>query len=286
MPTSTGDRFGVLILTHGRPENIHTLNALKRARYSGPWRLVVDDTDATLDRYRELYGEKVVVFSKAEIAKTFDAADLEPDMRTVVYARNASFDIARELGWDYFLQLDDDYTDFSHRFWKDGQFSSKTTRRFDALCDLMLEFLDASGAMTVAFSQGGDYIGGKGGTLAKTEVKRKAMNTFFLRTDSPMRFVGRVNEDVNTYVTLGSRGGLFLTVSGVQMNQVQSQSQPGGMTESYLDAGTYVKSFYTVMMAPSCVRIGLMGNVEMRYHHHVLWNNAVPKILSDRHLKG
>lgn len=32
--------------------------------------------------------------------------------RAILYARNESFRIARELGLTYFLQLDDDYSDF------------------------------------------------------------------------------------------------------------------------------------------------------------------------------
>ena len=57
------------------------------------------------------------------------------------------------------------------------------------------------------------------------------------------------------------------------------------MTDVYLDSGTYVKSFYTVMMAPSCVEIRRLGPVNQRYHHSISWDHAVPKILNERYRK-
>ena len=79
----------------------------------------------------------------------------------------------------------------------------------DQVFDLMLDFLDDTGAATVAFAQGGDQIGGVKGGNFKQGIVRKAMNTFFCRTDRPVGFLGRLNEDVNAYVVHGSRGCAF-----------------------------------------------------------------------------
>ena len=65
------------------------------------------------------------------------------------------------------------------------------------------------------------------------------------------------------------------------MDQKRTQTNPGGMTDLYLDAGTYVKSFYSVMYAPSCVTIRDMGRINRRLHHRVDWNAAAPKILPE-----
>lgn len=53
------------------------------------------------------------------------------------------------------------------------------------------------------------------------------------------------------------------------------------MSDLYLDSGTYVKSFYTVMFAPSCTTIKPMGDKHMRLHHSIKWDSAVPKIVSE-----
>lgn len=94
-----------------------------------------------------------------------------------------------------------------------------------------------------------------------------------------------MNEDVNTYTTLGSRGELLLTVTDFMLNQRQTQATKGGMTDLYLDSGTYLKSFYSVMMMPSCVKIKGMGVSNIRLHHSVSWRHCVPKILSENEKK-
>lgn len=278
-------RFGVFILTHGRPDNVLTFDTLRKAGYTGPVYLIIDNEDSRGQEYRDRFGpENVIEFDKAAVAETFDTADTQNDRRAIVYARNASFEIAKNLGLDYFLQLDDDYTDFLYRYVEGSSIRSVAIRSMDAVVEAMLTFLDETGAATVAFSQGGDHMGGVEGWIDRG-LLRKAMNSFFCRTSRPIRFVGRVNEDVNTYVVRGGRGELFLTVMGLQLNQVATQQSAGGMTGIYKDAGTYVKSFYTVMMAPSATSVRSLGRNDHRCHHSVRGDLAYPKILSSRYRK-
>jgi len=280
-------RFAVFILTHGRPDNQRTVRALTKNGYTGPiyWLIDTDDTEA--DAYRDLYGDRVIVFDKAAEAERFDTMDLSTDRRTIVYARNASQRIAREMGLDYILQLDDDYNYFAHRFIHPdtGALSYAYIQSFDALSEAMLTFLDDTGAATVALAQGGDYMGGAP-SFRKKAIMRKAMNSFWIDLTRPVPFRGRVNEDVNTYVGEGATGSVFLTVGRVGLEQPDTQSSEGGMTGSYRDAGTYVKSFYTVMVAPSCVTISLMGETSKRFHHKIRWDHAVPKIIGPHHRKA
>lgn len=279
------DNFAIFILTNNRPNKVITLNTLKRSGYTGKVYLVLDDEDTSIEQYRELHGrDNILVFSKKEAARYTDVGDGQPNLRGVVYARNASQKLAQELGYDYILQLDDDYTGFSYRYLEDGRIRSQTVRNFDEIVTAMLDFLDKTNALTVAFSQGGDHFGGVDGPITKG-LLRKAMNSFFIRTTRPVNFLGRINEDTNAYVLDGTRGELFFTVMGIQLNQVQTQKSSGGLTEIYLDSGTYVKSFYTVMMAPSCTKIKPMGKTHMRLHHSVSWDNAVPKIISQNYKK-
>lgn len=276
--------FAVFILTHGRPENIVTIKSLERGGYSGKVYIVIDNEDNTADRYRELYGDKVIRFDKLAESKKFDTADLSEDRRAIVYARNVCFDLAEQLGLEYFLELDDDYTDFEYRWPECGKLMIKSIARLDALFSAMVEFLETSGALSVALAQGGDLIGDANNFFRKG-LSRKAMNTFFCKTSRRFKFVGRVNEDVNTYTSLGNKGGLFLTVTNVQIVQKQTQSQGGGMSGLYLDSGTYVKSFYSVIFSPQAVKVAEMGAHHRRMHHRVNWNACTPKILSDRYRK-
>ena len=133
-------------------------------------------------------------------------------------------------------------------------------------------------------AQSGDFIGGLG-TVGKKYVKgefsRKAMNSFFCSTDKPFCFNGRLNEDVNTYTSLQSRGSVFITFGRLRLQQKPTQKNKGGMTDIYCDNGTYIKSFYSVMFMPSAVKISKMGVNNFRLHHKVKWNNTAPLILPE-----
>lgn len=277
--------FVTFILTHGRPDKVWTYDTLRKNGYTGPIVFVLDNEDDTVDQYRQRYSlndvsNLIYVFDKLDIANRYDTVDNGTDRRSIFYARNACFEIAKELNYDYFLELDDDYTCFRSRVDIDGKFATIYHRDLDSLFEAMLQFLDNSNADTVAFAQTGDFIGGMGSRVYKEKLARKAMNSFFCRTNKQFRFIGRINEDVNTYVLEGSKGKLMFTVADASLDQKQTQSNSGGMTELYLNSGTYVKSFFTIITNPSSVKIYVMGQSHKRIHHSIDWNKAVPKIIS------
>ena len=163
--------------------------------------------------------------------------------------------------------------------------SAKPARQLDRIFEDMIRFLDVSGAATVAFAQGGDFVGGLNGGNFKKGLLRKAMNSLFCRTDRPIDFRGTMNEDVTTYTTLGSRGRLFFTLCNMCVIQIPTQSLDGGMTESYLETGTYVKTFYSVMAMPSCIKVSMMYTKHKRIHHRIDWECCVPKIINEKYRK-
>lgn len=274
--------FAVFILSHGRADNVITWYTLDKCGYTGKRYVVIDNEDDQGAEYVRRYGDAVLVFDKREVEKTFDTFDNRDERRTVVFARNACFDLAKKVGAKYFLELDDDYTDFMVRYVGNGKLRGIRIPDFDRLCDEMISFLDVSGSLSVCLCQGGDFIGGVGNGRFQKGLLRKAMNSFFCSVERPFQFLGRINEDVNTYTLLGSRGGLFLSVTRAMLTQMQTQSNAGGMTGCYIDGGTYVKSFYTVLCMPSAVKVMIMGAHHRRMHHSVRWQNCVPEILSER----
>ena len=287
--TKFDNEFAVFILTHGRADKVITYEVLRKQGYTGRIYLMVDDEDAQIDDYKRLYGDQVIVFSKQEAIDMTDAGDNFKKRNGVVFARNYNFKVAKDLKLKYFLQLDDDYTGFAFAF--DNQKKFLTTKRaatknLDRVFRACVKFLVASDFDSVAFGQGGDFIGGQAGRAAKLHVKdkflRKVMNTFFFRTDRPLKFMGSINEDVNLYVSGGLKGKKFATIMRMRIDQKQTQSNSGGLTDIYLDLGTYIKSFYSVMYAPSCVHVYEMGVNHKRLHHMVTWKNTAPLIIDEK----
>jgi hypothetical protein len=270
----------VFILSHGRAKNVYTEKTLRKHGYTGKIVVVIDNEDQTADDYIENF-EHVEIFDKKAIAATFDEADNFEDRRAIVYARNACFDIAEKLGYKYFIQMDDDYTYFEYRVYTNQRQVPVEVRNLDSVLLLLLDFYKKTPFATISMAQGGDFIGGKNNRMAKRPtIFRKCMNSFICSTDRRFQFIGRINEDVNTYVKQQSIGLLMGTIPFVALGQKTTQKNKGGMTDLYLDSGTYVKSFYTVMLSPSSCTIKPMGDKHKRLHHSVKWDYAVPKILN------
>lgn len=281
-------KFAVFILTHGRANNILTLANLRKHGYTGRIVLVIDNEDAQASEYYRLYGhDDVVMFDKAAEALTTDAADLNLERTAILWARNASFQIAKNLGLTHFIQLDDDIKQFMTYFLGDGTFLQRTCRKLDQVFASLCDFIDTDPRIiTVCISQAGDYIGGKDSDKAKClKLWRKAMNSFVCRTDRPFKWFGRMNEDVSTYTLLGSQGKLMFTFPGYCLIAKLTQQNQGGITEAYCDTGTYQKSMYSVMYHPSSVKIHAIGWKNYRIHHQVRWANTVPLILNQKYKK-
>lgn len=274
-----------VILTYNRAGKNHTYNTLRKYGFTGDVYMVCSTDDPSLNKYKSKY-ENVLTFDKKDYEGKFDIGDNFKDYRVVVYARNAVFDLMERLGIEEFIVLDDDYTGF--RVTCDGRgnyITSAKLNKFDTMVNNLLEFYRRTSAKTLCISQGGDYIGGESSSVFKKGLSRKAMNFFICSTKRRFSFVGRINEDVNTYVRYGIKGDLFFTVREYRLEQLATQSNKGGLTDFYLDGGTYVKSFYTVMMAPASVTISLMGVSNKRLHHKIDWNKTAPKILDGRYKK-
>lgn len=286
----TTDKYIVFILSHGRANKVDTFKTLRDQGYTGRIGIVIDDEDEQGDAYRKKFGkDNVFVFNKTEVAKRFDEV-IRGDRRTVVYARNACFDIARQIGIKYFIELDDDYLYFSYTFDPELEWcrnrEKKTIHDLDAIFSSVWDFYLKTTAASVALAQGGDFIGGgDGNNTDSVKLLRKAMNSFFCSTDRPFNFTGRINEDVNTYTMEAHRGMLFFTVNQIGLNQGKTQSNKGGMTEVYLDNGTYLKSFFSVIVCPSAVKVRMMGAKQRRLHHSVSWNNCAPKLIDETYKK-
>jgi hypothetical protein len=271
--------FAVFILTHGRPDNVITVKTLQGCGYTGPIYFIVDNEDKAVDQYIKNFGaDRVKIFDKKAMADLVDEGNNFGNRKVIIHARNACFYIAKEIGVTYFVQFDDDYYYFGYRDFE----GAKKIRNMDKAFTSMLNFYKSTQISTIAFSQGGDHIGGFSGV----KLKRKAMNSFFCSTERPFQFIGSINEDVNTYTSLGCRGHIFMTFTGIQLDQKDTQSNNGGMTDEYALTGTYVKSFHSVLMHPSGVKASMMNTKNPRIHHSVSWKNTTPMILDPKHKKN
>ena len=290
-PSKRIDDFCVFILSFGRSDNVITYNTLHKEskQFSQDVYIICSDDDKDLDNYKIKFGENVLVFNKDILNEYIDKGNNFDDKKVILFARNICFGFAKKLGYRYFVEFDDDYSQFSQRFVAHTETGDMLKQRqlldYDIMFKSHLDLLKSTPCRTIAFSQNGDYIGGAGNGDNARGWKRKAMNSFFCDTEKPFLFFGLLNEDVNYYSTAGRMGILNYSMYGYSLNQGTTQANSGGMTDEYLASGTYVKSFYSVMYCPSAVKISLLGNPgkEKRIHHNVKGENCYVKVLDEKY---
>lgn len=275
--------LGIFILTYGRAKEQTTLNTLSKYGIKKNVYLVIADNDPQLDQYQSKYGEIVKTFHREDIQE-----DIEDNIKPksgVISARNYCFDLAKQLGFDYFVELDDDYTTFCYRWVEKGKLRGKKLRDLSLILSASVNALKNTPIECFAWCQSGDFVGGAQSDMVRAGFKRKAMNAMFFKADSSIRFYGRINEDVNMYVHHGKIGQLILTETFVDLHQAKTQTLEHGMSDLYNENGTYLKSMYSVMQDPAIVSLNPMGNVHLRIHHRINWNACTPKILSPKFKK-
>ncbi len=278
------DQLALFIMSHGRADRCFTMAALERHGWTGPTFIIIDDEDAQAGAYRERYGERVIQFNKREVAERVDVADNFPGRHSIVFARHACYDVARQLGFRYFGQFDDDYNRFQWRFDSQRFYTTKKISDLDAVLAALLDYYKDIPAASIAIGQGGDFLGGQLNEVYAHAIvlARKAMNSFLCDVERPIAFAGRLNDDVTAYSDLQRRGELFFSYMGCTLNQHESGQSEGGMSASYQESGWYKKAMYSVIQCPSGVYVRDMGLSGRRIHHRLIWDAVTPRVLHEK----
>ena len=220
-------KSAIFIPTYKRAENVVTYKTLKDAGYNGQIYLVISDDDNELEKYKKIYKNKVIVFSKEDIRPFVDMLDNFEKRNCVVYARNIIFKIAKKLKLDCFCVLDDDYSAFRFRRIFGDKLRGFKVNNIQSIIEQSYEYLMKTENLDCfAWSQSGDFIGGAD-TYYRINGKRKIMNAFFFKTNNPIRFIGSINEDLNASVYEGQRGRVFFTINDVSIEQKDTQQNKG-----------------------------------------------------------
>lgn len=280
--------FCYFILSHERADNIQTYKQLKKLNTKYPVFILIDDTDSQQDLYKEKYGDKVIIFNKKEYKTklNIDMMDNFENMINCVIPRNYCFYIAKRMGFDYFAELDDDYNLIQFRIpdYTKQKLYGKNISNFDNIIDIHLNFLENTPTVSLAFAQGGDYVGGIHSQIIQKQYRRKAMNFIFHKTNRPVKYIGTLNDDVTAYTHWGSIGQIYLTFSHLNVHQPPTQQQKGGLTDAYQD-GTYLKTIYSLLPSPRQIKITYHPGMN-RIHHLIQWKYVTPCILNQKYKKN
>lgn len=283
------DDFGVVIISHQRADDLRdrlTVKTLRQGGYTddnGTIIVVIDDEDRDLEKYKA-YFKNVHVFNKRQVfrEKDIDMMDNFGRMESATYARNIVFDVARSYGLKYFCLMDDDIRELQYRHVEHGMLRAKNIPDLHWFFGVMVDWLRDTGALSVGMIGGGDIIGGMHNSKFKHGIIRRVCNVFFCDVDQPMDFRGTMNEDIVAYTRAGFLGKLCMSHMNIAALEPPTQSVKGGMTEIYLECGTYMKAFYPLMMNPGAVKISCFGETYTRIHHRITGDSMYVKVLNEK----
>ena len=192
--------------------------------------------------------------------------------------------IAREAGTKYYLELDDDMKDISYRYEDNGHLRGKKVANLDKLFDLICDYMDEAPVGAVGFGNAADYIGG---LESAKKIGRVFYNSFFLRTDDDIMWLGRHSDDSNTLISQQKTGKPWIKFRMVQANYdvwipKHESKSGGGSIATYNELGAYLLRYYLIMYHPDCTKIIFSHeNVD----NSISEKNAFPCIVSGRFKK-
>lgn len=248
------NEYAVFIITHGRPRNQLTVSTLRSRGYTGKIYLVVDTDDLCLNEYKQLYGDAVLTFDKSEYIRRTDTGLSEPYANFAVFARNATEDIARNLGYKYIVVMDDDLTNFRFRYDDNGSFKSiKITNTMQAVMDEYVNYLAVADISCLCFGVHNNYMRGTDALYTVNPRTRLCFTVFFRNLKFEVDWKLNMCEDRITSIDSSRKGQVWLQLLNVQVDTVAiGGTVAGGNSSVYNSLDKFKQTFFPVMIFPDC----------------------------------
>lgn len=279
--------FAIMICTHGRPDKQYTLEALRKAGYTGLIILIVDDEDDTYKEYLNWIDkdEKVKVH---KFCKQYyvDSVDYGTKLyrKVILYAKCACEDIARDMGLDAFVISDDDTKQFRYRFIEDGKLRAlPITKNFDEVADTFVDYLKNADLTALSFGFTSSYL--KGTSVfdpVTTCNNRVAYNFVFRNSKHKVDWRGSYGEDLITACTSSIVGNVWMNMPVIHNDMVVQGKSDGGMTELYKSQDSLELVQCETMYCPTSMKAQYY---KTRWYGAVQRENTFPRIISSKYSK-
>ena len=242
----------IFILSNGRPDKVKTYDYLKES-FSGDVYILCDDQDETLPAYKDKFGSKVIVFNKDEWVKKSDPMDNFNSKKSVLYARNAVFEIAAAMGYRYLVMADDDIKDLQFRYEQDGKLLAKPVSNLDKVIDYIVQLMNTTAISYFSFGTDKNFIGGVQNKNFQKKVIDKVYNFIICKSGQQHSYKGIMNEDEIHNVISLSTGVLLKSLTAIQIvMEPVGKGETGGNSETYKENGyySYTRNFYPIIACP------------------------------------
>ena len=282
------DDFAIFIITHKHPDKQLTYDTLRNCGYTGKIYLVVDDTDSTIQQYIDNYGkDNVVIFNKNYYinSERFDNGTNDSVYACAVYARRAVEDIAKHLGYSYFVMADDDITKLSIRYPVSGKLKRLEITDLDSILDCYIDLVSNDGISCLGFGGVQNYFSGVDVFSENSLSKRLIPYWVFIR--NAKYFVNWTNwyaeDDIATYTN--NSLGMVSTI----VPYILAETEPigtGSMQDVYESNNSFIMAMSELRYFPNILLIYIRPKYSIPLFGVTRKNhNWYVKILSGRYKK-
>lgn len=214
----TKNDFAYFILGYGKPDNISTLELLKKYKVKYPIYIVVGEDDPQFDKYLANKDLNVIIFKKEDYFDRVDELGSYRDTHKVcTYARQFVDDYAKEHGIKYACILFDDILDLRYRYIVGNKVLSTNNFDFNSLIDKYVDLLNCSKNIVLVGPPSSSYYIG----ISKQKAEDLAShygNMFIYDVSKPIGpFTASVLEDMTIVLRNSQRGGLGIFPFGLQV---------------------------------------------------------------------
>lgn len=272
-------KSAIFICTHGRQDKQITLKALRDAGYTGLIVLVTDDEDKSdyFSFIQNLHDGYLWhhVFNKQKIIDSTNTTNFPPNRKTILYAKNACEQYAKQFSLDCFAICDDDIPGFRYRYIENGSCKSqKITKNMDKIIQSYMEFVVDSDITATSFGMAQFYFAGENCFSSKWRVPY----TFVFRnTKYRVDWVSDYGEDITTAIECANQGKFMIASPHVQMNLSPMGVGEGGMVELHKD--TFRLSEYGHVWHPVSEQIRYYKD---HWMSTIKRDNAFPMLISSK----
>lgn len=274
----------IFIPSYHRPHNIKTATFFISQGYDPKKIHVVIDNEADdkieYEEECKMQGFQLHVFDMAEARMRYDYVHRpSKSRRSAGQARNMFYDIAKELGIDFYIVIDDDTNHYEFRpFGKYNRMAKmKEIRNVFARVKEMMQKRHIG---LFGLSQTGEMF-----ENADTKpIRNKVMNTTFVNTKYIYRGErGVQDDDTSQFVTIQNEGYFTGSIrNGIVLHQTLSATATGGLTELYNECKLFNKALVCVIQFPSAITAERQVMNGGRLHHRIKSRYLIPKILKGK----
>lgn len=271
----------IFIISYHRADNLKTVKYFTKIGWN-PKKLhvLIDDEADDFLEYEEAannFGFNLHVFSMKEARKRYDYVHRpSKTRRSTGQARNMVYDVAKDLGIDFFVVQDDDTQNFEIK--KFGKYQRKAfEEEVFGVFEGIKAFMQKRQIGLFGLSQTGDFIGGTNKKL----LRNKVMNTFFMSGKYIYRGSrGVLDEDTSMFTNIMNEGLFTGSLGdGLVLQQTASATAKGGLTDIYNECKLLNKSLVSVIQFPSAIYAEKQKKNGGRLHHHIKARYLYPKLI-------